>query len=372
MVLAYLPGQLAVQDAAEEQPPTDCTPTCLLTFREKVRPDAAQVLAYFREQNVDVRIISGDDPRTVAAVAREVGRDAENGYDARELPKDPDLMLEALENNVVFGRVTPVQKRDMVLALQRGGHTVAMTGDGINDALALKEADIGIAMDSAAAATKAVSRLVLLDGRFDRLPGVVAEGRRVIANIERVSVLFLSKTAYAIILSVTFGTLLMDFPFLPRQLSATDGLTIGIPAFFLALMPNTRRYTPGFLKRSLSFAVPAGLIVAAAVFAVNVYAMAVGGHTSNATRTASVLTLSLTGLWILAAISRPINLRRAAIIGAMHLGLLCVLTVPLLQDFFGLEWPRNDLLLTAFGSALGGILAIEALHRFQRRRNGRK
>ncbi|WP_284981686.1 HAD-IC family P-type ATPase [Arthrobacter sp. efr-133-TYG-118] len=371
LVLAYLPGPLAVQDAAEEQPPAGCAPICLLTFREKVRPDAAQVLAYFREQKVDVRIISGDDPRTVAAVAREVGLEAENGYDARELPKDPDLMLEALENNMVFGRVTPAQKRDMVLALQRGGHTVAMTGDGVNDALALKEADIGIAMDSAAAATKAVSRLVLLDGRFDRLPGVVAEGRRVIANIERVSVLFLSKTAYAIVLSIIFGSLLMEFPFLPRQLSATDGLTIGIPAFFLALMPNTRRYSPGFLKRSLSFAVPAGLIVAAAVFGVNVYAMAVGGHTSNATRTASVLTLSLTGLWILAAISRPINLRRAAIIGAMHLGLVFVLTVPLLQDFFGLEWPRNDLLLTALASALGGILFIEALHRFQRRRNVR-
>ncbi|GAA5198212.1 HAD-IC family P-type ATPase [Arthrobacter gyeryongensis] len=372
MALAYLPGPLPVRDAAEDQAPDGCAPVCLLTFRESVRPDAAKILDYFREQNVEVRIISGDDPRTVAAVAREVGLDAENGYDARELPVDPDLMLEALENNVVFGRVTPEQKRDMVLSLQRGGHTVAMTGDGVNDALALKEADIGIAMDSAAPATKAVSRLVLLDGRFDRLPGVVAEGRRVIANIEWVSVLFLSKTAYAIALSATFGALLWDFPFLPRQLSATDGLTIGIPAFFLALMPNNRRYAPGFLKRSLSFAGPAGLVVAAAVFAINLYSTAVGGHTSSATRTASVLTLSLTGLWILAVISRPLNLRRTTIIGAMHLGLVFVLAVPFLQDFFGLEWPRNDLLLTALGNALGGILAIEALHRCQRRRNARK
>ncbi|MCX2749605.1 HAD-IC family P-type ATPase [Arthrobacter sp. MI7-26] len=372
LVLANAPGPLPAQDAAEDQPPAGCAPICLLTFREKVRPDASRILGYFREQGVDVRIISGDDPRTVAAVARELGLDAENGYDARELPKDPELMLEALENNVVFGRVTPEQKRDMVLALQRGGHTVAMTGDGVNDALALKEADIGIAMDSAAAATKAVSRLVLLDGRFDRLPGVVAEGRRVIANIERVSVLFLSKTAYAIALSVIFGSLLWEFPFLPRQLSATDGLTIGIPAFFLALMPNSRRYVPGFLKRSLSFAVPAGFVVAAAVFSLNAYATAAGGHTSNATRTASVLTLSLTGLWILVAISRPLNLRRAGIIGAMYLGLVLVLSVPLLQDFFGLEWPPNDLFLAALGSALGGIPAIEALHRFQRRRNTRK
>ncbi|MFK4299205.1 cation-transporting ATPase E [Arthrobacter sp. GAS37] len=372
LVLAHASGTLPVQGADDAQSPAGCAPICLLTFREKVRPDAARILGYFREEGVELRIISGDDPRTVAAVAREVGLDAKNGYDARKLPKDPELVLEVLENNVVFGRVTPEQKRDMVLALQRGGHTVAMTGDGVNDVPALKAADIGIAMGSAAAASKAVSRLVLLDGRFDRLPGVVAEGRRVIANIERVSVLFLSKTAYAIVLSVTFGSLLMEFPFLPRQLSATDGLTIGIPAFFLALMPNTRRYSPGFLKRSLSFAVPAGLIVAAAVFGVNVYAMAVGGHTISATRTASVLTLSLTGLWTLAAISRPLNLRRAAIIGAMYLGLVFVLTVPPLQDFFGLEWPPNDLLLAALGSGLGGILAIEPLHQFQGRRNARK
>ncbi|GAA3315300.1 HAD-IC family P-type ATPase [Arthrobacter ramosus] len=361
LILAHVPGPLPIQDADDARSPAGCAPVCLLTFREKVRPDAAKILAYFREQGVDLKIISGDDPRTVAAVAREVGLDAEAGYDARLLPKDPGLMQEVLKNNVVFGRVTPAQKRDMVLALQRGGHTVAMTGDGVNDALALKEADIGIAMDSAAAATKAVSRLILLNGRLDRLPRVVAEGRRVIANIERVSVLFLSKTAYAVALSVIFGSLLWDFPFLPRQLSATDGLTIGIPAFFLALMPNARPYKPGFLKRSLSFAVPAGLIVAVAVFTVNAYATEVGSYPSDATRTAAFITLSLTGLWILAAISRPLNLRRVGIIGAMYASLTFVLTVPLLRDFFSLEWPPNGLLLAALGSALGGTLAIEIL-----------
>ena len=193
-------------------------------------------------------------------------------------------------DNTVFGRVSPHQKKDMVAALQRRGHTVAMTGDGVNDVLALKEADLGIAMNSAAPATKAVARLVLLDGRFDRLPGVVAEGRRVIANIERVSKLFLSKTAYSIAIAVSFGLLNLQFPFLPRQLSFTDGLTIGIPSFFLALMANSRRYRPGFLRRSLSFAVrrahrrgftagaepvrdiPAGLIVTGALLGLNLYA----------------------------------------------------------------------------------------------------
>lgn len=368
LVLAHAPGTLSVKDPQEAQLPVGPVPAVLLTFREKVRPDADRTLAFFREQGVGLRIISGDDPHTVSAVAREVGLDTGGGYDARHLPTDPELMAEVMENHVVFGRVTPAQKKDMIRALQRSGHTVAMTGDGVNDALALKEADIGIAMGSAAAATKAVSRLVLLDGRFDRLPGVVAEGRRVIANIERVSMLFLTKTTYAIALSVVFGALLWAFPFLPRQLSATDGLTIGIPAFFLALMPNTRRYTSGFLKRSLTFAVPAGLIVAAAVLALNAYSTLTSGYTADAARTASVITLSLVALWILVVTSRPLNLQRSAIIGAMYTGLLLVLTVPLLHDFFTFEWPPAALMAASLVAALGGTLAVEILARTHSRR----
>jgi cation-transporting ATPase E len=242
LVLAHTPGTPFTRSDKEAVLPDAPAPAVLLTFREQVRSDAAQTLSYFRDQGVGVKIISGDDPRTVTAVARAVGVNTEGGFDARQLPEDPEELADVMEHHTVFGRVTPAQKKDMVRALQRRGHVVAMTGDGVNDALALKEADIGIAMDSAAAATKAVSRLVLLDGRFDRLPGIVAEGRQVIANIERVSMLFLAKTAYAVILSVTFGALLWGFPFLPRQLSATDGITIGIPAFFLALVPNLRRY----------------------------------------------------------------------------------------------------------------------------------
>lgn len=291
-----------------------------------------------------------------------------SGFDARQHPEDPEELAEVMEHHTVFGRVTPAQKKEMVRALQRRGHVVAMTGDGVNDALALKEADIGIAIDSAAAATKAVSRLVLLDGRFDRLPSVVAEGRRVIANVERVSMLFLAKTAYAVILSVTFGALLWGFPFLPRQLSATDGITIGIPAFFLALMPNTRRYRAGFLKRSLSFAVPTGLIIALAVLAINMYSLLAGSGTGAAARTGSAVVLTLIALWVLVVLSRPLNRWRVMIIGAMYAALAFVLTVPPLRDFFDFTVLGQEHLTVAALVALAGGLAVELLFRSHRRR----
>jgi cation-transporting ATPase E len=373
LVLAYTPavpadGLLADGASEDVELPGGLAAATLLTFREKVRPDAAKTLAYFRDQGVEVKILSGDDHRTVTAVAREVGLDVDAGYDARHLPTDPRLLAETLGTFSVFGRVTPAQKRDMVLALQGAGRTVAMTGDGVNDALALKEADIGIAMDTAAPATKAVARLVLLDGRFDRLPAVLAEGRQVIANIERVSVLFLSKTTYAVGLSLTFGALLWSYPFLPRQLSATDGLTIGIPAFFLALMANTRRYRPGFLRRSLSLAVPAGIVVTAAVLAVQAYSMSVGGFSAASTRTASVLTLSLAALAVLLTVSRPVTGLRLAVVGAMGAGLVLLMTVPLLTEFFMLEWPPSPLLAASLAAAAAAVLAVLVLGRLHERR----
>jgi cation-transporting ATPase E len=368
LVLAHTPGAPFAQGKDEAVLPAAPAPAVLLTFREQVRTDAAQTMSYFRDQGVGLKIISGDDPRTVTAVAREVGVDTDGGFDARQLPEDPEELADVMEQHTVFGRVTPAQKKDMVRALQRRGHVVAMTGDGVNDALAMKEADIGIAMDSAAAATKAVSRLVLLDGRFDRLPGIVAEGRQVIANIERVSMLFLAKTAYAVILSVTFGALLWGFPFLPRQLSATDGITIGIPAFFLALMPNTRRYQAGFLKRSLSFAVPAGLIIALAVLSINAYALLTGHGTGPSTRTGSVLVLTLIALWVLVVLSRPLNRWRALIIGVMYAALAMVLTVPLLRDFFDFTMPGQEHLTATALIAFIGCLAVELLYRAHRRR----
>jgi cation-transporting ATPase E len=358
ILLASSPTPLDDASVAGESLPPGLDPVVLLTLRERVREDAAQTLAYFAAQGVDVKVISGDDPHTVAAIARELGLDVAAGVDARTLPEDAGALADELEQHTVFGRVTPDQKKGIVTALQARGHVVAMTGDGVNDALAIKQADIGIAMNSGSAATKAVARLVLLDGRFSRLPGVVAEGRKVIANMERVSMLFLTKTAYATTIAILFGLMIMEIPFLPRQLSITDGLTIGIPAFFLALLPNAQRYIPGFLRRSLSFAIPAGITIG---LALTVFSR-IAGHLWEVPieeiRTGSTIIVAILGIWVLALISLPLTWIKAAILAGMVGGLVVILNVPLAVDFFDLAWPREEALVLIGGLCAGAIVLI--------------
>ncbi|WJL97252.1 HAD-IC family P-type ATPase [Microbacterium sp. ET2] len=366
LVLARAAARLTEEDVAAERLPAQLEPVAVLTFRETVRPDAAQTLAYFARQGVGVRIISGDNPRTVAAIARDLGVEAPEGYDARRLPADDEALAAVLEEHTVFGRVTPEQKKRMVVALQSRGHTVAMTGDGVNDALAIKTADIGIAMNSGSAATKAVARLVLLDGKFSHLPDVVAEGRQVIANIERVSMLFLTKTAYATGLALLFGLLVLEFPFLPRQLSITDGLTIGIPAFFLALLPNTQRYIPGFLRRSLSFAIPAGLIIAISLTLYTLAATSLGVGEPEL-RTGSTIILAVVGIWVLTVLSRPVTRVKVLVIGAMFVALLAIFTLPVATAFFQLVDPGRDAAWLITGVIIVTIGAIEIVRFFHRR-----
>lgn len=358
LLIAHTPYALDAMRERTESLPDGLGPVAILTLSERLRPDAAQTLGYFADQGVEVKIISGDDPDTVAAIARQLGLDVPEGIDARTLPTEPDALGEMLERHRVFGRVAPQQKKEMVIALQRRGHTVAMTGDGVNDALAIKQADIGIAMNSGSAATKAVARLVLLDGHFSHLPAVVAEGRRVIANIERVSMLFLTKTAYATGIAVLFGLMLMQIPFLPRQLSVTDGLTIGIPAFFLALLPNAQRYLPGSLRRSLSFAIPAGTVVALALVA---YSRVAGGAWDvpiEEIRTGSLLLLGILALWVLALISLPLTWIKTAILAAMATGFALVLSVPVSVRFFEFALPRPDAMTLLLWLAGAGLILI--------------
>jgi cation-transporting ATPase E len=360
---------LAHRDAplTGESLPGDLTPVALVMFAEKVRPDAEAALAYFAAQGVELRVISGDNPRTVAAVAARVGLDdPSGGYDARELPDDPEAMADVLEQHRVFGRVTPQQKRAMVAALQSKGHVVAMTGDGVNDALALKDADIGVAMGSGAAATRAVAQLVLLRGEFSTLPGVVAEGRRVIANIERAANLFVTKTVYAVLLAIAVVIASWPYPYLPRHLTIISTFTIGIPGFFLALAPNSRRYVPGFIVRVLRFCIPAGLIAAAA--ALVMYGIARFGHDlpTREVRTSSAIVLMAVALWVLVLQARPFNWWKTLLVAAMVVSVFLILVVPPLRDFYAVELPPTDVLGEAAIVAGVAIVLLEVGWRFSR------
>lgn len=337
-------------------------PVAIVLFREKVRPDAAETLRYFEDQGVELRIISGDNPVTVAAIAREVGLEGAQGFDARELPEDQAELAQVLEDNRVFGRVTPEQKRAIVHALQSRGHVVAMTGDGVNDALALKDADLGIAMGAGAGATKAVARVVLLDNQFSRLPGVVAEGRRVIANVERVANLFLTKTTYAVLLALTVSVIGWAYPFLPRHLSVVSALTIGVPAFFLALAPNKQRYRSGFLGRVLAFAVPSGIIAAIMVMAVYVWCEN-SGHEEQVS-TVATITLIWIGLWVLGVLCRPWVWWRIVLVAAMAGGALLVMVIPFLSTFYKLAWPSGSAGIAIIVGGVLGSLGVELAWRF--------
>lgn len=368
LVLAH--SNQALDQSENPTLPKDLTAALLVVLAEQVRPDAAQTLDYFKRQGVAVRVISGDNPVTVAAIAAHLGLCNPDGgepvgVDARTLPaiEDTQALADALEKHTVFGRVTPEQKRAFVNALKSRGHTVAMTGDGVNDALALKDADLGIAMGNAAPATKAVSRLVLLNSQFDALPSVVAEGRRVIANMERVASLFLTKTTWAALLAAVVAITGFVYPFLPRQLTIVSSLTIGIPAFVLALAPTNQRYRAGFLARVLRLSVPAGVIVVVGVLCARLTLILMG---SNRNQISSVCTLVLVagGLWLLSLTARPWVWWRAALVVIMSAAALAVVLLAPLRGFFDLAALTANSWLVLVCAAGIVCVALETLGRY--------
>ncbi|MFJ7149477.1 HAD-IC family P-type ATPase [Streptomyces sp. NPDC100445] len=359
----------AGRDLDDAEPARDARPTALVVLEQRLRPDAAGTLRYFAEQGVRAKVVSGDNAVSVGAVAAKLGLEG-TAVDARELPDDRPALARALESGTVFGRVGPRRKRDMVGALQSRGHTVAMTGDGVNDVLALKDADIGVAMGSGSEATRAVAQIVLLDNSFASLPSVVAEGRRVIGNITRVATLFLVKTVYSVLLAVLVVCARVEYPFLPRHLTLLSTLTIGVPAFFLALAPNTERARPHFVRRVMRYAVPAGVVAGAATFLTYLLARHhySGPGALEAETSAATLTLFLTSLWVLALIARPYTWWRVALVAAMVAAFLLVLTVPALQDFFALKLVGVTLPWTAVGVAVAAAAALEYVWRWVGRR----
>jgi cation-transporting ATPase E len=366
---------LCASDVPVDSPdaPGNVTPVALVVLEQRVRPDARDTLEYFASQNVSVKVISGDNAVSVGAVAGTLGLRGET-MDARQLPADPDALADTMETYTTFGRVRPDQKRAMVHALQSRDHTVAMTGDGVNDVLALKDADIGVAMGSGSPASRAVAQIVLLDNKFATLPYVVGEGRRVIGNIERVSSLFLTKTVYSVLLALEvglaglshklFGTDPLLFPFQPIHVTIAAWFTIGIPAFILSLAPNNERAHTGFVRRVMTSALPSGVVIGVTTYAS--YQIAHHGHgtaTVDQTQasTAALITLLMGAVWVLAVVARPYQWWRVALVAASGLAYVVIFAIPAARETFMLD-PSN-LAVTSSGVAMGLLAAglVEAL-----------
>ncbi len=350
--------------------PDRLVPAALIVLSEQVRPDVDETLAYFRRQGVTVKVISGDSATTAGAIATRLGLPgAERRIDMRDVDDAGPQFTALVEDTTVFGRVRPDQKRAIVDALQRSGHNVAMTGDGVNDIPALKRADIGVAVDTATPATKAISQLVLLDGRFDRMPHVVAEGRRVIANMERVSKLFVTKTVYAALFVLVIGLSGSVYPFLPRHISLVSELTIGIPAFMLSFRAADAASRPGYLRRVTRFAAPAG--VAASVVTLSAYWLArdpIGTASLDEARTASTIALVVFGFWVLFELMHPADRLDLSLLVVLVAAFVVSLAVGPIRDFYRLDWPPVEVLAsTALTVGVGIVIAQTATTLLRRR-----
>jgi cation-transporting ATPase E len=340
-----------------EDLPADLDPAALVLFEDQMRSDAAETLEYFAEQGVTLKVISGDNQRTVGAVCRRVGlRGSDDPIDARQLPTDEVGLADAMDGGTVFGRVTPHQKQAMVKALQSRGHVVAMTGDGVNDVLALKDADCGIAMASGSDASRAVAQVVLLDSSFTSLPAVLAEGRRVINNIERVASLFLVKTTYALFFALATVFSGVTYPFLPRHLTLVGTFTIGVPAFFLALAPNPARVRPGFFGRVLRIALPGGLVASLATFGAFLVAQHTDGLSLEQERTTATLVLASSAIIVLARVARPLQPWKVLLIGLMATFLALTTVFEPLRNYFEIVDPPRDTMLMAIA-----VIAVTAV-----------
>ena len=350
----------AAELTGDELPP-DLVPRALVLLEDDIRDDAADTLAYLSSQHIDLKVISGDHPGTVAAVAARAGvPDAHKVMDARDLPLDDDEALaDAVDAHAVFGRVKPQQKRAMVRALQSRSHVVGMTGDGVNDVLALKDADMGIAMGAGSAASRAVAQLVLLENRFSVLPGVLAEGRRVINSVERAANLFIYGTVYSVCMAVVISIVGTEYPFLPRHLTLVRSLSVGIPGFFLALAPDPRMARTGFVPRVVRFAIPAGVIAAAAALTVYFYAREVADTSLTDARSAATITLLAVGLILLLRLTRTLPPWRWILVGSMAAAIVLVLGIPFAAEFFDLDYPPETVWEAMGATVLVAAIAVQ-------------
>lgn len=345
------------QEPEDTTLPKELTLKALVLIQDVIRPDAADTLKYFAEQGVDLKVISGDNPVTVMNIARQVGlKNAENYVDASTLKTDEEISA-AVERCTVFGRVSPMQKKKMVECLKKQGHTVAMTGDGVNDVLALKEADCSVAMASGSSAARNISQLVLLDSSFSSMPRVVAEGRRAVNNIQRSASLFLVKTIYACVLAVVFPFLSLTYPFEPIQLTLINVMTIGIPSFVLALGPNRERIRGNFIKIVFGNAIPSAIAALTGILCTSIISASL--HLPHAeSSTISVILAGACGLLLVFKLCLPFNWLRGLLFATVTSGFLIGLTQ--FQFLFSLR-PLSRPGMILLGCLLPAILFLFCL-----------
>lgn len=350
LLLALYDGKLS-----DEALDAEMMPLALILLSNKIRPEAPQTFSYFAQQGVRTKVISGDNPLTVSEVARRAGiPDAEKFVDARTLKTDAEL-AKAAEDMTVFGRVTPDQKKKLVAAMKRAGHTVAMTGDGVNDVLALREADCSIAMASGSGVACQASHIVLLDSQFSALPSVVAEGRRVINNIERSASLYLVKNIFTFVLSLITLFFTLPYPYTPAQLSLVNALTIGIPSFILAMEPNENRISGRFMPNVIYRALPAALSDLILVVGVMLFYLAF--HIKeDMLSTLCTGIMGIVGLLMVHQTSLPMNkLRKAMLVGLCIAFVVCYFFLPELFTLSALDKPSLLILVVL------GLLAFSVM-----------
>lgn len=336
--------------------PKDIEAVAIITLKDTIRPTAKKTFAYFQQQGVDIKIISGDNEVTVSNIAKEAGLDQVKGIDVHLL--SDGQLEEALKNYNIFGRVNPIQKKKMVEILQKQGHFVAMTGDGVNDVLALKQADCSIAIAEGSDAARNVSQLVLLNSDFDALPSVVGEGRRTINNIERSATLFLDKTCYASLLALLFIFVPFHYPFQPIQLTLTNFFTIGVPSFLLALEPNHERIQGNFLMKVFSKALPTAITI---VF--NIMVISILGHAfhlgEDQISTMCVIMSGFMGFLLLLKLCMPFTKFRFALWVTLLIGFL--MSIMIFRSFFSLTKLNFTMLLCIISLVFISIILFQLI-----------
>jgi cation-transporting P-type ATPase E len=359
-------ARTAQEPAGGEEPPLPgaLRDLGLVVLAERLRDQTRETVAFLREQGVELKVLSGDAPETVAAIAADAGLLVGRVLRGDELPADPAALDAIVGELSVVGRISPEGKRAVVEALGRRGHHVAMVGDGVNDVPALKAARLAIAQGTGTAMAKGVADLVLVDGDFAAVPPLIAEGRRMLRNLQRVAKLYAAKTAFAAFLILTIGISSTAYPLLPRHFSLAGTLTIGIPTFFLALAPSSGEWrTRDFAREAARFAVPAGTLVGVGVVAGHLFALNDLDLSVARARTIATTVLVIAGLYLVVVLEARGRRRAGAVLGmVLALGGLYVaaLAVPAARRFFELSAPTAGMVLTAAAAAGVSIAALLA------------